>query len=221
MIIPETDSILFTGDSITDTGRRRPVGEDAKDWLGAGYVKDIASMMLAWEPGHQRRIRNTGIGGNTVLDLHQRWQEDVLDLHPDWLSVMVGINDCSRSFHRPLVTEGLVSPETYRVTLRELVATTRPSLNGMVLMTPFYLDSSFQDPLRSALLEYADAVRELASEYDCILVDTQAVFDEALQQVHACRLSDDSVHPKPAGHMILAKAWLNAVGFSLCSSPRG
>ncbi len=221
MIISKTDTILFTGDSITDAGRRRPVGEDAKDWLGKGYVKDIASMMMAWEPEHQRRIQNTGIAGNTVLDLHQRWQEDVLDLHPDWLSVMVGINDCSRSFHRPLVTEGLVSPDTYRVTLRELVATTRASLKGMVLMTPFYLNSSFQDPLRSALQKYAEAIRELAEEYDCVLVDTQAVFDKALQHVHASRLSDDSIHPKPAGHMILAKAWLNAVDFQWQPSVEG
>jgi lysophospholipase L1-like esterase len=179
MRIEDGSSILFTGDSVTDAGRAHPVGEDAKGWLGTGYVALIAAIMEAWRPGHRCRIRDTGIGGNTVIELKERWKKDVLDLRPDWLSVMVGINDCGRSFARPMVTEGLVPFETYRSTLDGLVKETRPLLHGMVLMTPFYVDTNLQDGMRAAVDAYGDAVRNIARAYDCVLVDTQAAFDRA------------------------------------------
>lgn len=219
MLIADGCSILFTGDSITDAGRGRPIGEDTKGLLGTGYVSLIAAILEAWQPGHRYRIRNTGISGNTVKDLQARWEQDVLDLQPDWLSIMVGINDCGRAFSRPLLTEGLVPPDVYRRTLDELVRQTRPMITGMLLMTPFYIDSSMRDPLRLALASYAASVREVARNYDCVLVDTQAAFDMALRGAHARRLSDDNVHPKPAGHMILARAWLDAIGFQWNKKP--
>jgi lysophospholipase L1-like esterase len=213
MVIADGSSILFTGDSITDAGRMRPVGEDAKDWLGTGYVSMIASILEAWQPGHRYRIRNTGISGNTVLDLQARWGEDVLSLRPDWLSIMVGINDCARAFARPRLTETHVPPNVFRTTLEALVGATRPLVKGLVIMTPFYVDSNLHDALRVALGSYAAAAREVADMHDCVLVDTQAAFDVAMARTHALRLSDDRVHPRPTGHMILAKAWLEAVGF--------
>ncbi len=204
---------MFTGDSITDAGRKRPVGEDAKDWLGKGYVCRIASILEAWQPGHGCRIQNTGIAGNTVRELQERWQEDVLDLKPDWLSLMIGINDCARGFGRPQIEEDRVSPELYRDSLERLLATIRPSLKGLVLLTPFYIDSSFQDPLRLELNLYAKHLKDLATRYDAVLVDTQAAFDRVLKQLHSSRLSQDRVHPNECGHLLLARAWLDAVGF--------
>jgi lysophospholipase L1-like esterase len=213
MIIPDGSTVLFTGDSITDADRGRPVGEDLKGWLGTGYVALIASILEAWQPGHRYRIRNTGISADTVLDLRSRWTEDVLDLKPDWLSVMIGINDCARAFSRPLLAEAQVPPDLYRTTLEKLVRDTRPLVDGMVLMTPFFIDSSMRDPLRLALASYADSVREVAGAHDCVVVDAQAAIDRALGRLHACRLTGDGIHPTPAGHMLLARTWLDAVGF--------
>ena len=214
MIIDDTHNILFTGDSITDARRSRPVGEDMKESLGQGFVANIASILEAWRPGHQHRIRNTGISGNTVHDLQQRWESDVLALKPDWLSIMIGVNDCARAFNRPLITEELVPLEAYRDTLTELIAQSKNQVSGIILMSPFYVDSSFGDPLRLALNSYINAMQDIAKEHSCVFINSQAVIDNFLHQAYAGRISGDSVHPNRTGHMLLAKAWLDAVGFT-------
>jgi lysophospholipase L1-like esterase len=87
-------------DSITDCGHGLPVGESVKDNLGNGYVNMINALLTAKYPAQGIRVLNTGISGNTVLDLQGRWEQDVLALKPDWLSVMIGINDVWRQFDR-------------------------------------------------------------------------------------------------------------------------
>ena len=89
-----------------------------------------------------------GIGGNTVRDLQARWQTDVLDLNPDWLTVMIGINDVWRRFDQPAIPESHVSLEEYEQTLEELVRSALPGLEGLVIMTPFYLEPNDQDRMR-------------------------------------------------------------------------
>ena len=91
MRLKSGDTLLFIGDSITDCGRGYPVGEGAE--LGCGYVSAFRQVLLANYPRLKVRILNTGIGGNQVTDLAARWQTDVMDLEPDWLAVMIGVND--------------------------------------------------------------------------------------------------------------------------------
>ncbi len=136
MKIHSSSTLLMIGDSITDCGRARPVAE-AVNWdLGNGYVSLIHALLGATCPERHIRIRNTGISGNTVRDLAARWQSDVLDLKPDWLSIMIGINDVWRQFDAPLQTEWHVTLDEYLSILEQLVRTTRPQLKGLVLMTP-------------------------------------------------------------------------------------
>src|SRR5688572_27600397 len=85
------------GDSITDTGRARPVGE-SPGGLGTGYVLTLDALLGAWYPARRIRLFNVGTSGHTVRDLAERWQTDVVDLKPDWLSVMIGANDVWRQF---------------------------------------------------------------------------------------------------------------------------
>ena len=99
MKITDGQSILFTGDSITDCGRGYPVGEKGR--LGDGYVSFVDVLLGASDPQTHITILNTGIGGNRVIDLEKRWQKDIRRLKPDWLSVMIGINDVWRQFDRP------------------------------------------------------------------------------------------------------------------------
>jgi lysophospholipase L1-like esterase len=109
MKIHSNSTLLMTGDSITDCDRVRPVAEAASWDIGNGHFALIHALLGATCPGQNTRIRNTGISDNTVRDLAARWQSDVLDLKPDWLSIMIGINDVWRQFNAPLQTEWQVS----------------------------------------------------------------------------------------------------------------
>jgi lysophospholipase L1-like esterase len=214
MQIHPNSTLLMIGDSITDCGRARPIAEGVNWDLGNGYVSLIHSWLGATCPEQNIRIRNMGISGNTVRDLAARWQSDVLDLQPDWLSIMIGINDVWRQFDAPLQTEWHVSLDEYASILEQLVRTTRPQLKGLVLMTPYFIESNGADPMRATMDRYGEAVRQLAVRYEAILVDTQAAFDDVLKTVHPMALAADRVHSNLAGHMVLARAFLTALKYS-------
>jgi len=213
MLIAARSKVLFIGDSITDAGRNRPVAEGLFDPLGKGYVTQVAALLGATYPDRPIRVVNTGCSGNTVRDLKGRWQSDVLDLKPDWLSIMIGTNDVWRQFDMPLHPEVAVPPEEYEQTLDALVGTTRPLLKGLVLMTPFYAEPNQADSMRARMDQYGKIVLAVARKHGVIGVDTQAAFDRALKHQHSSYLAWDRVHPNQIGHMILARAFLDAVGF--------
>jgi len=215
MRIEANSNLLFIGDSITDCGRARPVGE-ANPWnwgeLGSGYVRDVAALLGATYPERPIRVRNVGSSGNTVRDLAARWKPDVLELNPDWLSIMIGINDVWRQFDSPLAPERAVPLQEYAETLWSLVHRTRPRLKGLVLMTPFVVDANPNDPMRQRMDEYGGAVREIAEEFEAVFVDTQAAFDALLAHCHPASVAWDRIHCGPVGHMTLARAFLAGVG---------
>jgi lysophospholipase L1-like esterase len=213
MRIPSNSKLLFIGDSVTDCGRTQPVGEGLGEALGKGYVSLVDALLTATYPAHNVRVVNVGTSGHTVRELAGRWQRDVLDLKPDFVSVMIGINDVWRQFDSPRRKEIHVLPDEYKRTLRELVAQTRPRVQGLVLMTPFYIEPNRQDAMRARMDEYGTMVRTIAEEQDAIFVDTQAAFDAVLQSVYPATIAWDRVHPSPTGHIILARAFLNAVGY--------
>jgi len=212
------DKLVFIGDSITDAGRARPVGE-GRDGLGNGYVAQVAALLTAVYPDWAIRVVNVGVSGNTVRDLRARWQTDVLALEPDWLAIMIGINDVWRQFDQPLLHEIHVHQEEYEATLRELVTRTRPLVRGMALMTPFYLEPHRDDAMRAQMDRYGAVVRAVAAGADAVLVDTQAAFDAVLRHLYPAALAWDRVHPTPAGHMVLARAFLDAMEFDWRRQP--
>lgn len=219
MLIAPRSKLLFIGDSVTDVGRARPVGE-ANDGLGNGYVGMVNTLLNAAYPDRPVRVMNTGVSGDTVLRLKARWQTDVLDLKPDWLSVMIGINDVWRQFDRPLYPEQAVQPEEYEKTLDELVGTTKPILKGLVLMTPYFIEPQQTDAMRARMDQYGKIVLAVAKRHGVIAVDTQAAFDRALKHTYSGAISWDRVHPNPVGHMILARCFLDAVGYVWASVRR-
>lgn len=212
--IKANQTLVFTGDSVTDGERKRPDGEGLFDALGKSYVSLVDALLETVYPERAIRVINQGNGGNTVRDLVPRWETDILSRRPDWLSLCIGINDVWRQFDQPRRPEIAVFPSEYAETLERLVRDTRPTLAGsLVLMTPFYIESNRDDAMRRAMDGCGAACREIAARHDCILVDTQAAFDQALGFRHSAALAWDRVHPNAAGHMILAKAFLDAVGF--------
>ena len=219
MLIGKGEKLVMIGDSVTDCGRAQPVAEGLFDPLGRGYVTFVDALIAACYPERGIRVVNVGSSGNTVRDLQARWTRDVLDLKPDWLSICIGVNDVWRQFDIPRQTEKHVLPEEYAATLEALVATTRPRLKGLVLMTPFYIEPNRSDAMRKRMDEYGAIVRRLAKAHDALLVDVQAAFDPLLAHVHSAAIAWDRVHPNQTGHMAIARAFLNAVGFSWRGAP--
>ena len=213
MKLEKNDKLVMIGDSITDCGRSQPVGEGLFDALGRGYVSLIDALLGAVYPELGIRVVNMGSGGHTVRDLEKRWQTDVLDLKPDWVSVMVGANDVWRQFDSPRQPEIAVLPGEYARTLEALVTRTQADVKGLILMTPFYIEPNPADAMRARMDEYGGLVRDLSRKHGTLFVDTQAAFDAVLTSYYPATLGWDRVHPSQTGHMVIARAFLRAVEF--------
>lgn len=216
MYLNNGDVLLFIGDSITDCGRDQSMGQGVG--LGEGYVALVNSILAAFRPEEWIRVRNTGIGGNRIHDLERRWKPDVVDLKPDWLSVMIGINDVWRQFDAADDPDQ-ISIQRFEEIYRRLLKATRPTLKGLVLMSPFFLESNRQDPMRHQMDAYGEVVRHLAGEFDAIFIDVQAEFDRYLAVRPTQSLCGDRVHPNQTGHVIIAHAFLRAIGLDWSPSP--
>lgn len=214
LLFEKGSKIVCIGDSITDFERARPVGEGLFGAIGKSYVGIVDGLLRATDPTLHLRMINMGIGGNTSRDLAARWQTDVLDLAPDYVTVLIGINDVWRQFDSPEMVEDHVSPEEYRQTLSRLVTETLPVVKGIVLMTPYMMEPNRQDPMRARMDEYGTIVEEIATENHLPCIDLQAAFDEYFQEYHPASINWDRIHPNVAGHCIIARALLNGIGFA-------
>lgn len=213
MKLKKGQKLLFIGDSITDCERNRPNGEGLFGALGKGYVGFVDALLQTNYPELGIRVVNMGTSGNTVRDLDGRWKEDVLDRSPDWLVVMIGINDVWRQYDVPFINDWHVYIDEYERTLLKLVQESKDSVEGLVLMTPFYIESNPKDAMRATMDQYGEVVKRIAEQEGCLFVDTQSAFNHVMEHLYAGTLAWDRVHPTATGHMILAKAFLNEIGF--------
>ena len=216
MLFEKNDTVLFIGDSISDYDRARPVGEGLFNAWGQSYVACAGALLGCMYPELGLRVINMGISGNQVRDLKDRWQTDVFDLKPDWVSVLIGINDVWRQFDSPQMPETHVSPEEFEQTYEELIRETLPRVKGMILMTPYYMETNTRDAMRARMDQYGAIVKELALKYDLTLVDLQAGWDRLFQHMHSTNIAWDRVHPNQTGCMYIAKQFLAAVGAERC-----
>jgi lysophospholipase L1-like esterase len=201
--------ILFIGDSITDCGRRELAAP-----YGSGYMSLVRAMVLARYPEMSLRFENRGIGGNTVRHLAERWDADVIAEQPDWLSVMIGINDVWRTFDRG--GDGAVGIEEYESTYRGLLAdaVARTSCR-LIVAEPYVIEVDRTDPMRAQMDAYGKVARALATEFDALLVQTQSAFDRALESAPAEAWANDRIHPNLEGHGVIAIEYLRAIGWEL------
>jgi lysophospholipase L1-like esterase len=214
MWLEPNSRLLFIGDSVTDCGRTQPVGEGLRGGLGNGYVSVVNAAMEAFVPERNIRVINVGTSGHTIRDLAGRWERDVFVLKPDYVSVLIGINDVWRQFDSPHEKERHVYPDEYERTLRDLAARTTPTVKRLILMTPFFIEPHATDAMRARMDQYGEIVKRVAEGSGAVFVDTQGAFNAVLAHRHSAAIAWDRVHPNATGHMILARAFLTAIGFT-------
>ena len=210
-MIDRNDVIVFQGDSITACGRAGEVtGPNDLAGLGFGYANMAAAQLLADRPADGLRIYNRGMGGNQVSGLAARWQEDCLDLKPNLLSILIGVNDTFAQFDRG---DGLFVArfkEVYSRILDEACQAV-PGLK-LVLCEPFVLVCGrATEEHREEVVLRQQVVRELVEEYDAQFVPLQAVFDQAATEAPPEYWTPDGVHPTAGGHARMALEWLKCV----------
>lgn len=202
-------TVVMTGDSITDAGRR---GDNAP--YGGGYVRHTVDLVVARYPERQIKFINTGISGNCVDDLQGRWQEDVLAHRPDWVTIMIGIND----LHRTLNDVKHLPPAEYEPRYRDILQQVQGIGAKLVLLDPFYMSlehgqETQQGEVLKRLDGYLEVVAKLAEEFDAIHVKTQDAWLKVLPHYPAEQWCNEPVHPNPHGHFVMANALLESLGF--------
>lgn len=211
--------LLFQGDSVTDAGRTACSGES----LGSGYPLFTAGALRSRYPDKGFDIVNRGISGNRVVDLYARWKADALNLRPDVISILIGIND---TWHEHGWGNG-VEVDRFEMVYRALLDWTRKVLPDvrLVLCEPFmFTDDKASEGFEHGknwapgpdwapeMAQRRQIVKDLAAETGALFIPFQSILDDALGRAPAEYWLGDGVHPTVAGHAMLADAWIAAAG---------
>ncbi len=212
MIFEKNDILVMAGDSVTDCGRmyEQPAG----GWgsFGDGYVSMVDAFLAALYPELHIMVANRGVSGDDIIKMEERWDKDVMALNPDWVSIMIGINDVWRQFDGLLMHVDTVSPTLFETTYRNLIERTLPHVKGIILISPIMIEQNNDNPMKQMLTKYAAIAKTLATEYNLLYVDVQSRVDAFLQELNEFILCSDRVHPNNKGHAIIAKAFLDTIG---------
>jgi lysophospholipase L1-like esterase len=209
--LPKGGVLLFQGDSITDVGRDRERLEpnDARAF-GRGYPLLIGSRLLDERAGDDLKIYNRGISGNKVPDLDARWQKDCLDLKPDVLSILIGVNDIWHKLNGRY--DGTV--ETYEKGFAALLERTKKALPNvrLVVCQPFVMRcGAVNDSWFPEFDQRKAAAERVAKKAGATWVPFQDMFDQAVKRAAPEHWAADGVHPSMAGHDLMAKTWMDVV----------
>lgn len=197
--------VLFQGDSVTDCLRSR---EDESN-LGSGYPMMIASAYSSKYPEEWVKFINRGISGNRTRDLVTRWQKDCLDIKPDLVSILIGINDTWRGFD----SNDPTSVESFEANYRDILSRAREDTDALIiLMEPFVLSyPEDRRTWREDLDPKIQVVRKLALEFETALIPLDGIFAQAACRREPQFWAADGVHPTLAGHALIARTWMDTV----------
>ena len=192
-------TILFQGDSVTDSGRKSNHNES----LGDGYVMMTAAWLSSLYPEYHMKFHNRGIGGNRIRDLRKRWKKDCLDLSPNLVSILIGVND---------VNWKATATESFQADYRSILELTQQSKCQIVLLEPFlvYPSGNFLE-LTEELNKKIEVVRKLAREFETKLIPLKDIFVKACIKRDSSFWSLDGAHPTLAGHALIAQSWIKGV----------
>ena len=207
--IPNHSTLLFQGDSITDAGRMREwYYPNVASGMGDGYVYQIVAEILGSSPGKNLKCYNRGVSGNKVYQLAERWDDDCMNLKPDILSILIGVND----FWHTLTGNYKGTVQTYESDFRKLLDRTLKGLPQvkLIILEPFAIKggSAITDKWYPDFGDYQKAAKSIASDYKALFIPLQPVFDKALDVAPVLYWSGDGVHPSIAGAYLMKNAWL-------------
>lgn len=210
--LTEGMTVLFQGDSITDGNRTR--NNDWNHLMGHGYVYLISSRLWYDYPEKKLSFINRGVSGDRVRDLEARWQKEALDLKPDVLSILVGINDVIAIMNG----NDPESMETFEKRFRKLLDRTKTALpdTKLVLIEPFILPVGWVKDDRTEVWQKEvklrqELTKQLAADYGAIFLELQQHFNDALKKAPANYWIWDGIHPMPAGHEMMSRLWIDKV----------
>jgi lysophospholipase L1-like esterase len=203
-ILPNS-TILFQGDSITDCERNYK----CSDSLGQGYVMMISSWYSAKYPEKNVKFINRGRNGDRVSQLKSRWRKDCLELKPDIVSILIGINDVLGKciWNRP------TSVENFENDYRYLLDQVKDEIHAnLVIMQPFLLDVAERyGNMRKELIMQIKVIEELSKEFDAVFIPLDTIFHEVSMKRRSSFWTNDGVHPTLPGHALIAQSWLRTV----------
>lgn len=205
-------TILFQGDSITDAGRDRKDND-----LGHGYPTLVKAALGFEHPG-EYRFFNRGVSGNRIVDIYSRMKSDIIDLRPDWISMLVGLNDVWHEFSN----HNGIDPDKFERIYCLLIDGLLKNLPGVrvMLFEPFILPGSATCDSEEFPEKYrmfrervginAASVRRIAAKYSVPFIPLQARFDDACKVADASYWLSDGIHPTACGHELIKREWLKA-----------
>lgn len=199
--------ILFQGDSITDAGRSR----DSDICLGFGYAHLVSASLGFAEPG-KHEFFNRGISGNRVVDLYSRIKIDMINLCPDVMSILIGVNDV---WHEADFKNGVDADKFYRIycMLIEEVKEALPDIK-IIILEPFVLNTGAPannwEFFSTETAKRAEMAKKVAEKYGLPFVPLQKGFEELCKKAPAEHWLGDGVHPTAQGHEFIKNEWLKA-----------
>jgi lysophospholipase L1-like esterase len=210
--VSKNNVILFQGDSITDSGRNK---EDSSfnnaRALGSGYPMLAGASLLEKFAAMNLKVYNKGISGNKVFQLAERWDKDCLEIKPDILSILIGVNDIWHKLNGQY--NGTV--EIYKKDYIALLERTKKALPDvkLIICEPFAVKGvkAVDDKWYPEFFDYQKAAKDIATQFGATFIPLQKIYDEAQKQAPGAYWTGDGVHPTLAGAQLMAQAWLKAI----------
>ncbi len=199
-------TILFQGDSITDAGR--DYNDDSR--RGLGYPQLVTASLGYDNPGEYVFL-NRGISGNRIVDVYARIKKDIINLRPDIMSMLIGVNDVWHEIGHCNGVDTLKFEKLYGMLIEE-IKEVLPDCKIMVF-EPFVLKGTATeerwDDFLSGVREKAEASKRVAEKYGLEFIPLQEKFDSLCEKAPESYWLWDGVHPTPFGHEMIAREWLN------------
>ncbi|MBQ5771923.1 MAG: SGNH/GDSL hydrolase family protein [Clostridia bacterium] len=198
--------LLFQGDSVTDAGRDKRNFHD----MGKGYPHFAARGIREALPDAEIEMINLGISGNRTDQLFDRLYPDAIELAPDVISILIGINDV---WHRFGASRIETTPEQTEANYRAILKRIRTQTSArIVMLQPFLLDCEKNLHLRPGLNELLPIVKRLADEYADLYIPLDELFNKAMKtQPEPCYYSADGVHPNENGSAFIGEQYAKAI----------
>ena len=198
--------ILFQGDSITDAGRSR----DNDLNIGVGYPLLVKSSLGFELPGKYEFV-NRGLGGNKIVDIYARLKYDIINLKPDVMSILVGVNDVWHEFRES--PSGVDADKYFKIydMLIEEVKSALPDIK-IIIMEPFVLKASATeekwDDFNAEVKKRAEMAKKISIKYNLPYIALQDGFDKLAKSIEASYCLADGVHPTAMGHEYIKNEWI-------------